>query len=797
MRTWQWAFRGLVRNPGFTTAALTTLGLGIGSAVLMFAVLHSVVLRPLPVRDPETLVFIWIDDAKRGVHEEGVSYPAYLDWRAQSQSFADLAVRGRGYSGTLTGGQAERLLIDVVSANYLPLVGIVPVSGRTFTEEEEERGALVALISERLARRRFGSPETAVGKALEIDRRIWRIIGVVPAGFAIPDAQLDVWVTAKKFPPLERFITSRTWDFFIGVGRLKPGVTHGQAQAELNAIGAGLDQTYQIHDPDFGGFGTSVVSLDEQLLGRRLPRTLWLLMGAVALVFIVSCVNTANLVLARGAARQAEFAVRAALGAGPRTLVVEQVAEATLIAVFSSGIGLALAWMGLRVLPFIAPGDLPRFDRLEISSTVVAFTGFAGLSACLLFGLIPALMEARRNTNLTHAGSGGRVMDSGSGTMQAVLVATDFALAMMLLAGAGLFLRSLLAVGSIEPGYETKGAVLFQVARAGAESREKDALFYNGLLDRLRDLPGTEAAGAITDFFIERNPDYSVTVQGRSTESREQVTVDAVAPGFLEAIGARLLRGRFLTEADYQPDPAAIVINETFVRRFFPNEDAIGKQLKFGTAESRGPWITIVGVVADLRRQGLERRPVCEAFGPVIGSNMDVVVRSQLPLERVAPMVRSAVRDLDPSVPVYGVTTLEARLEAFAADRRLQAWMLGGFSLLTLVMAAVGLYGVMQYVVSRRRRELAVRMALGAQTSRIFGIVLRRGFVQAAAGIAIGLAGALVLTRVVSSMLYGIRAFDVIALASAAGLLAVVAIGACTVPAQSAARTDPARLLRE
>ena len=429
MNAWRHAFRALKRSPGFTAAAVATLALGIGSAVLVFAVLYSVVLRPFPYHDPGRLVFIWIDDVQRNIHEEGLSYPTFLDWKSRAKTFADIAVRGRGDSAVLTGAEPERVLIDVVSANFLPVLGVRPLAGRLFTAEEESRGSLVAVISDRLARRRFGSASAAVGRALELDSRIWRVVGVIPTRMGIPPSRQDIWAPARKFPVLERFITRRSSDFFMGIGRLRAGVSVAQAQAELNVIGRDLAREYPINDPDFGGYGARVVPFEEQIVGVRFSRMLWMVMGAVGLVLLIACVNVANLLLARGASRQSELAIRTALGARMSTLVREQMMEGLLLPFCGGALGLALAAVALRVLPFIAPSDLPRFDDLHMNGPVLLFTLAAAAAACVLFGVAPSWMAARRDPMVGLRGAGARVADAGSGRLQSALVVAEFALA--------------------------------------------------------------------------------------------------------------------------------------------------------------------------------------------------------------------------------------------------------------------------------------------------------------------------------------------------------------------------------
>jgi predicted permease len=788
------SFRALLRAPGFSAAAIAAVALGTGAATLVFAVLYSIVLRPLPYRDPSRLAFIWIDDTKRNIHKEGVSYPTFLDWQAQNKSFEDIAVRGRGGEARLTGAEPERLLADIVSADFFSALGVAPEAGRVFTSEEENDGARVAVISRRLAVRRFGSASAALEKTVELDRRMWRVVGVMPAGYGIIPTQQDLWLPARKFPQLESLMVRRDSDFFMGIARLKPGVTFESAQADLNAIGARLAIAYPIADPEFGGYAVSVIPFARQLLGDRLPQSLWIALAAAGLVLLVACVNVANLFLVRGTSRQREVAIRSALGAPASKLISLQFVEGAILAAAGGAVGLLLAWLGAKVLPVIAPANLPRLGNIAIHPAAVAFAIAASTASALLFAAGPAWVQSRKDPAAALNSASTRLTSRAS-RLEPALVITEFAFAFVLIAGAGIFLHTLLAITAIDPGFETKNSLLFEI---DAPEGQPQSVFFRALLDRLRQIPGVRTAGAITDFFIERNPDEVVTVYGRPTVSGEQVIVDAVSPEFLASIHARRVRGRFLNEADYgQGPPSTVVINETFAKRFFPAEDAIGQHIKFGTAQARGPWITIVGVVADLRRQGRERAAVCEAFGPVIGGSMDVVIRTSGRAEDVLPAVRSAIRNIDPNGLAYNVTTLDHKLAEYASDRRLQAWMIGSLSFLILWLAAIGAYGVMQHVVVQRRHELAIRMAMGATPPQIWRAVISRGVLQAAAGITAGIVLFAIVQRFLRSLIYGVSTFDPISLVGAAALLSFAGLLACAAPATIAARADPSNLLRD
>ncbi|MBL8218902.1 MAG: ABC transporter permease [Bryobacterales bacterium] len=792
----RFAFRQMKRAPAFTISAVTTLSLGIGAAVLVFAVLHTVVLRPLAFHQPEQLAFVWIHDAKRGIREEGVSWATYRDWLAMNRTFETLSVRGRRSYMVLHGEEPERILVDVVTPNYFSVLGVTTEAGRLFTDHEDEQRQAVIVISHRLALRRFGSVPGAVGEQLVLNGMPWRIAGVMPAGFGIPPSQQDVWMPARSFPDIRAW-EARTMDFFMGVGRLKPGITAEAAARDLNDIGKQLEKAYPVNDPDFGGYGVAVVPLMDQVLGHSLPRTLWMLLCAVGLLLLVASVNVANLLLARWKARQGEYAVRAALGAGMGALLRQQWMEGLVLSGCGCVLGLLGARLGLHFVRLAAPSDIPRLEQLSIDPRVTAFAVAASLAACLLFGLLPAWMQARRPPQSYLVTAGNRVTGSVR-TMQSVLMAVEMGLAFTLATGAVLFVRSLWNVSAVDAGFESRNAVLAEVDMDSTDRKTDPPAFFRALLERLRQSPGVQAAGAIGDFFIQLNPDYSVTVRGRATESGEQVTVDPVSSSFLQAAGARLLDGRFLNDSDYNSGwPATVVINETFARRFFPSQRAVGQHFKFGTADARGPWIEVVGVIADMHRRGLDRSAVCEGFGPLIGRNMSVLMRTAVAPAQAEAAIRAAARQIGGGTIVHGVTTVEARLQELTANRRIQAWSMTGFALLTVLLAAAGIAGAIQYAVTERRRETAIRMAVGANSHHVRLLVLRHAAASVAAGVVLGCLVVAIAHRAIASLLFGVTALDAMALSIAAAVVTLVAAIACWGPVRHAARMDPACLLRE
>jgi putative ABC transport system permease protein len=787
----RYAARMLRRSPSFTTIAIVTLALGIGANTAMFSVVNAVILRPLPYQDPDRLAMLWTTDPKRDIREEGTSYPTFLDWRSQSRAFADMAICSRGNPVTLTGGnEPERVMGEAVSANLFPLLGVTPLLGRTFSDDEEQQRERVVVVSYALWQRRFGASRDTIGKKLEVDGQTFQVIGVMPAGFYFPTKDVQLWqpatfVSMTLSPAIrDRIWTNRFSDWWRVVGRLRPTGTFDDAQAEMTAIGQRLALAYPTTDPGFAGFGVNVVPMLLQTTGRDLQQALWILLGAVGFVLLIACTNVANLLLARGAARQREFAVRAALGAGQVRLVRQLAVESALLVVGAAGVGLALALVGVRALQVAAPPGIPRLDETQLDPRVLIFTASVSILGGLLFAIVPA-WKMSRSDPADALKQGGRTGSDGLRLSRArrAFVVVECALAVALLAGAGLLLKSFMRVETVDPGFEGKRVLLVRITSASL-SRE--------MLDRVASLPGVQAVGAIRSF-EPRNPDIAITAEGRLS-LRTPLIAERVTAGFFQAMSVPLRKGRHFTENDHRANVA--IINETMAKTFWPQEDPIGRRFKRGASDSTSPWMTVVGVVGDMRRRGLERDAVSEFYEPEIESSMELAIRTATdPLGHVAS-VRQVIRSFDGHAVIGRVTTVENHLEELGAARRFQTWLIAVFAGLGLVLSAIGIYGVMHYAVVQRTQEMGIRIALGAGGLHVLWLVIGEGLRLALIGVAAGLLAALQLTGVMAHLLFEVSSTDPAIFAIVPVVLAMVAVLACYLPARRASKVNPIVALR-
>ena len=785
------ASRTLRRSPSFTAIAILTLALGVGANTAMFSVVNAVILRPLPYQDPDRLAMLWTNDPKRDIREEGTSYPTFLDWRSQSRVFADMAICSRGNPVTLTGGnEPERVMGEAVSANLFPLLGVTPILGRTFSDDEEQQRERVVVVSHALWQRRFGASRDAIGKSVEVDGQTFQVIGVMPAGFYFPTKDVQLWqpatfVSMTLRPAIrDRIWTNRFSDWWRVVGRLRPTATFDDAQAEMTAIGQRLALAYPTTDPGFVGFGVNVVPILLQTTGRDLQRALWILLGAVGFVLLIACTNVANLLLARGAARQREFALRAALGAGQVRLVRQLAVESGLLVVGAAIVGSALALVGVRTLQAAAPPGIPRLDELQLDARVLIFTGSVSILGGLLFAIVPA-WKTSRSDPADALKQGGRTGSEGLRLSRArrTFVVVECALAVALLAGAGLLLKSLMRVETVNPGFEGKQVLLVRVSSARL-SRE--------MIDRIATLPGVQAVGAIGSF-EPRNPDIAITAEGQPS-LRAPLASERVTAGFFQAMSVPLRKGRHFTEEDRRANVA--IINETMAKTFWPQEDPIGRRFRRGASESTSPWMTVIGVVGDMRRRGLERDVVSEFYEPGTEPSMELAIRTTIdPLGHVASL-RQVIRSFDQHAVVGRVTTVENHLEELGAARRFQTWLIAVFAGLGLVLSAIGIYGVMHYAVAQRTHEMGIRIALGAGGAHVLWLVIGEGLRLALIGVAAGLLAALQLTGVMARLLFEVSATDPAIFAIVPVMLAMVAVLACYLPARRASKVDPIVALR-
>ncbi len=806
---WQdlrFAARMLRKNPGFTFVAVLTLALGIGATSALFSMVEAVLLKPLSYQETSRLAVLWTDNVRQNLHEERTSYPNFEDWRKQNSTFEDMAFASAFTVNLTAGEEPERLVAGRTSANLFSLMGVKPFLGRTFSSEEEKRGERVIVVSHGLWLRSFGSSHDIVGQSIEVDGTKMAIVGVMPATFQFPARTVDLWEPLTVFPNWSGLKVKRNTPSGFVVARLKRGVSFSQAQADMNVVGAQLAQQYPdlAANLDFFGFGVNVMPFKIYVTGRQVRFALWLLFGAVLLVLFIACTNVASLLLSRGAARARELATRMALGAGKKRLVRQLLIESTVMYLISGALGIAFAAVADRLLIRLAPTDNPRLHEAGIDSGVLSFALVLSFFAAFIFGLFPALRVSGTDPLLALKGSGRELSESSALVrLRSLLVAGEFAVAVILLVGAGLLTRSFLRVQHVDPGFSTDHALTVRIVQSKFKSETQWRDFYEQALDHIRAIPGVEAVGAIDNFFFASFPDETVIVEGRSPVSPgtsvSQVTDDGISPGYFQSLGVPLLRGRFFGEQDGATSPRTAIINATMSRRFWPGEDPLAKRFKFAYQTAADPWITVVGVVGDMHRDGVTRDPVSEIFLPLSqhpARGMDLVVRTSADPRSFAGAVRAAIRSADKTAPVFNVSTLEDALRDQVAQRRFQTLLLSLFASLAVILSAIGVYGLMHYSVTQRTHEIGVRMALGAQPLEVIRLILGQGGRIALAGILIGVAGALSIGRVLNSLLFGVTATDPVTFVVVTLLLCIIALVACYIPARRAIRVDPIVALR-
>jgi putative ABC transport system permease protein len=792
----RYAVRTLRRNPTFTTTAAATLALAIGTNTAMFSVLNAVLIRPLPYRSPEQLTMVWTEDPTQNLREGRSALWDVEQWQRQSQSFADMATFD-SVSTVLTGADGAAQIVGAsISPNLLPLLGVQPVLGRSFSTEEAEQRQRLVLISHRFWQARFGGSHDAIGATLVLNGLPSRIIGILPADFQIARFDADVWEPHTTHASVRG---PQTW--FV-IGRLRPGVTFEQAQAEMSTIGRRLnDQSPAVERNQ----GISVVPLSLYVVGPQSRLALWLLGGAVFFVFFIAAANVTSLSLARSAARAREMAVRAALGANAGRIVRQLLTESVLLAAVSGLMGTLLAFGGIRLIRAFGPGNLPRLTDVSLDLRVLAWAVAISLLAGILVGLAPAMTTMRRD--LRPSGEeGGRSVSGGASSrrIRRALVVAEFALAIVLLVGAGLLVRSWWYVNNIDPGFRPEGVLVMEVSPPTTFSvpAQRTGLYYR-VLEQIQAVPGVESAGIIDDLFSDNPRQRVLTVErddGMASE-RLRFTLDEVSADFFRALGTPLLSGRFFATGDRPGAPLVAIINDAMARRWWRGHDPVGRRLKLGPREDDGPWYTVVGVIGDMRRQGLEREALPQMFVSLAQNhppgNVALFVRtsSDDPMA-MAGALRAAARRVEKNAPIYGVALLEQQLGTYLAQRRFQTSLLTGFSIVALLMAAVGIYGLIQYSIATRTQEIGLRMAIGAQAGDIFRMIIGEGLTMSLAGVAIGLVGAWWLGRAGSSLLFGVTSSDPLTFTAVSLLLTAVALAACYFPARRAMRVDPTVALR-
>ena len=799
---WQdlrYGVRKLLKSPGFSLVAVMTLAVGIGANTAIFSVVNAVLLRPLPFERPEELVRVFGTRASRSSFSRPHSYLNFSDMRAQNQAFESLAAY-TGASAALSGADAPEQITGVVSTgDIFRVLRTKPLMGRLLEPGDERPGGSNAVvISHGLWQRRFGGDPQIVGRPIRLDGREREIVGVTPADFHfefVSDAT-DFWM---PIDPAEGSYKSRGSIFLEAIGRLKPGASVEQAGADLGVVGSRLEQQY----PDSNaGLGVRLASAQEDLVGDLRP-TLLVLLGAVGFVLLIACANVANLLLARAAGRYREIAVRSALGAWRGRIVRQLMTESLLLALAGGLLGLLFALWGVKILSAFVPENVPRFGETSLDLRVLGFTLAASVLTGFLFGIAPALQSSKFDLNeaLKEGGRGG-TDGQGRRRVRSLLIVSEVALSLVLLVGAGLLIKSFVKLRNTDPGFDASNTLTASLSLASVryDTDEKIADFYRLLVERVRAMPGVESVGAVTPLPLSENG-YSFSFeivgqpplppgQGQSASAR------FVAPDYFRAQGVPLRKGRIFTEADKAGAPDVIVVNEAFARRYFPGVEPLGQRLSLGINNIEGE---VVGVVGDIRGTRLATPAAPEYYVPeatVAFTDLTLVIRTKGDPASLTPALREVVKEMDKDQPLYDVRTMDALVARSVARQRFSMTLIGVFAVLAMLLAAVGIFSVMSFLVSQRAHEIGIRMALGAQRRDILSMVVRQGVTLTLVGVCVGLAGAFALTRLMSGLLYEVSATDPVVYGGITALLAAVALLACYVPARRATKVDPLIALR-
>lgn len=803
----KYGLRMLAKNPGFTAVSVLTLALGIGANTAIFSVVNAVMLRPLPYPQPDRLVSV-ISTVLRDNRDSNASYPDFLDWRARNHVFDEMAVFRTENFALIGSGEPVHLSGAVVSADLLSLLGVTPILGRPFVSEEDKpgmvNGSSPAILSHGLWQRQFGSDPTVAGRTIDLDGRAYTVIGVMPSGFQFPTQAepVDLWTTiAVDTKPGGGMATQRGAHYLDAIARLKPHATLGQAQAEMTAIVSVLNKEYPENMPR----GARVVPLLDHLVGRVRP-ALAVLLGAVGCVLLIVSANVANLLLARATTRQREMSIRAALGASRGRVMRQVLTESTLLACVGGSLGLLLALLGTDTLIRMSPVNIPRLTQFNLDGRVLAFTSLVSLLTGLLFGLAPAVYGFKSDLAQSLK-EGGRGSSEGAhgGRVRGTLVAGEVAVALVLLVGAGLLIQSFLRLERVLPGFDPHHVLTVRLDSPASYDQARQMEFFERVLEGVRTLPGVRSASGVFGLpFSEVYAKTGFDIEGRPIAKADRPVTNymAIKPDYFRTLGIPLREGRDFTLRDDLKAPPVAIINETLARRYFPHQDPIGQRIQPGISNGYGdkpPMREIVGVVGDVKVSSLAADPQAQCYVPLAQSPiglMTVVVRTDGDPLHLAPAVRSSVAALDKNVPAYNIRTLDQSLAQSVAQPRFITLLLGIFAGLAVVLAAVGLYGLMAYSVVQRTHEIGVRIALGADRAHVLKLVAGQGLTLTLAGIVIGLGGAFGLTRLLSSMLYGIRPSDPLTFALAAVLLTAVALLASYIPARRATKVDPMVALR-
>ncbi len=798
----RYGVRILLKQPAVTLVAVVTLALGIGANTAIFSLVNSILLRPLPFRDPDNVVILMQTSPKLGLASWGVSQADFAAYRDQNRSFETIALYNRTAINLTGEGEPERLPMTSVTADFFKVFGVNPLLGRTFVEGEDTQGKnLVCVISYAFWQRRFGADAAVIGRMLNLNNTPTQIVGVMPADFKFPRLETDLWIPMA-------LDTKRTAPYFFSVvGRLKPGVQIGQAQSDTT----GVLQNFGRQNPNLSeavglnegaGPRTIVQPVSEILLGKT-QKPLLVLLAAVALVLLIACANVANLLLARATSRTKEIAVRVSLGATPRRVARQLLTESVLLSFIGATVGIGLAWIGVRMLDKLPISGITRIEEVSLSGRVLAFTAGLTILTGLLFGMMPALRAY-------GMGIEGGLKEGSRGTtshrrLNSALVAVQFALSLVLLIGAGLLLKSFQRLESVDLGFNAENTLTMvaSLPRTKYDNEEKALHFYDSTLDQLRNAPGIRSVGLTTNLpFTDGGEVDGFIVEGQeppegvNISQSEQAELQSVTPGTFQALGVPLLQGRDFQNTDGAKAPRVAIIDEPLARRYWPSGDAIGRRIQTTGARE---WMTIIGVAGGIKHVSLaeEKQPhIYMAMAQYSAPRAAFVVRTDGPPNSAISTFRAAIRQVDPDMPLYMVRSMTEIISQTLSTQRLTNILLTAFAILALTLAAVGIYSTMSLYVGSRTKEFGIKLALGAQPGALRRAVMRQGLLLTGAGVLVGIAGALALTRTIKSLLFEVSATDPLVFTAVPLLLVLVSLIACYTPARRATQVDPLIALR-
>ena len=810
------AFRGLFKSPGFTCIAVATVALAIGANSAVFSLVNALLVRPLPYQDSAKLVLIWEQFKAQGLERIPVSPPEYVDLENELHSCAQIATFDYRSFNLGGGGTPERISGAVVSPGLFSLLGAEPIAGRAFAREEQGEGHDdVVVISERLWKRRFNSDPFLIGKSLLLNGRSYTVIGTMPARFEFPiplfnvqghqfAERVDIW---KPIAFTQNELKNRGDRSYGVIARLRRGISLPQAQAELDGLIGNWRQQYRDNYGSGESFGAKVYPLQEQVIGGM--RTgLAILLGAVIFVLLIACANLATMLLARASAREREFAIRVALGAGPWRLLRQLLTESVVLAIGGGIAGIILSVWALELLKHIGARTVPRLAEVDVDLTVLMFTAIVAVGTGILFGLLPALASAK--PELTEAlKEGGRGSTTGTrrNRIRNGLVISEIALALVLLVGAGLLMKSFIKLQNVNPGFNPRNVLTMEISLPQLKypapgafylGTETTINFFTEANRRIAKLPGVQASAATTALPLSgSNNDSSFKIEGRETNSGgvgPDEEIRTITPDYFRVLQTPLLQGRFFNDGDTATSPLVVIINHALARKYFPNGDALGKRITFDNPQRDPKWVTIVGIVDDIRHRGLDVDPQPEYYVPhpqLPVRSVILAVRSAEDPRSLTSAIRREIQSIDPDEPIANVRTLEAVVSDSVAPRRMSVMLLGAFAGIALLLAGVGIYGVISYLVVQRTHEIGVRMALGAQRRDVLALVASQAFKLVGIGTAIGLVLALFSTRALAALLYNVGAFDVPIFVFVTIALGGIALLASYIPAARATRADP------